>query len=144
MNSGTRKIATLGASLLAVSGMSLIVAPAASAAASYNGACGSGYSVVNSARISTLGTVFLTYNSSTGYNCAVAIRDTPDTSSPEQMIVRLQRTNDVYSAKVDSGNYSSYAGPVYVNGVGACMDWTGIIVKNNLAYVGEGKATNCG
>ncbi|MFC9910307.1 hypothetical protein [Streptomyces sp. NPDC059862] len=93
---------------------------------------------------SLLGTVFLTYNSSNGYNCAVAIRDTPDYSAPEYMGVRLERTGDIYSAKTDGGNYTTYAGPVYVYGVGSCMDWNGVIVKNNLAYVGEGNATNCG
>ncbi|MFD7438008.1 spore-associated protein A [Streptomyces sp. NPDC059861] len=128
-----KKITTVAASLGAFTGAGVVAAPAVSAAASYNGACGSGYTVVNSARISGMGTVFLTYNAANGYNCAVTIRDTPDTSSPELLMVRLERTNDIYSAKVDSGNYTTYAGPVYLSGGGSCMSWRGVIVRNDLA-----------
>ncbi|MFF4551765.1 spore-associated protein A [Streptomyces sp. NPDC001422] len=121
----------------------LVAAPNASAAASYNGACGSGYSVVNSARIGSYGTIFLTYSSSTGYNCAVTIRDTPDSTSPEVITVYLARSGGA-GWKGDAGNYSSYAGPVYVSGVDACMDWTGGIVVNGVSHSASKNGTNCG
>ncbi|MFF7868278.1 spore-associated protein A [Streptomyces qaidamensis] len=135
-----RRITTIVASAATMLGLGVIAAPSASAAASYNGACGSGYSVTNSARIGNGGTIFLTYNSSNGYNCVVTIRDTPD-STPGIVSAGLGRNGDIYSWKSDLGKYQSYAGPVYVYGKGACMDWTGAIEGYGVA---ERKATNCG
>lgn len=139
MRNGHR-ITTVIASAATTIGLGVIAAPSASAAASYNGACGSGYSVTNSARIGNGGTIFLTYNSSNGNNCVVTIRDTPD-STPGVVSAGLGRSDDIYSWKSDLGNYKSYAGPVYVYGKGSCMDWTGAIQGYGVV---ERKATNCG
>lgn len=51
-------------------------AEGAYSALAYNGVCGSGYQVIDSQSV-TGGTVYLTYNSSTGKNCVVTTRSTP-------------------------------------------------------------------
>ncbi|CAM5346136.1 hypothetical protein SCALM49S_01532 [Streptomyces californicus] len=87
-----RRASAIGAAVTATACAAMALAPAAvaaeptaqradsakkAAAAQYNGACGSGYSVVNSAQIGTKGTVFLTYSSATGKNCVVTVRTKP-------------------------------------------------------------------
>jgi len=132
-----KSLATATATLALLAGGVLAAAPAS--AATYNGACGTGYVVVNSAQVpASLGTVFLTYNSSNGYNCAVTIRNNPGTALP--MNVGLRRAGNESSAQYDPGSYTTYAGPVYVYGSGSCMDWGGII---NGRQVLRGP-TNCG
>ncbi|MEZ3180096.1 spore-associated protein A [Streptomyces pimonensis] len=121
-------------------GGALLAASPASAAAAYNGACGSGYSVVNSARISGSdpATVFLTYNSSTGYNCGVTIRDNPGKSVFMQ--VSVFNSSDAAKFGHDSDYYTTYAGPVYADARGACVDWYGVSGSGSIAKRG----TNCG
>ncbi|MFD7427779.1 spore-associated protein A [Streptomyces sp. NPDC059814] len=119
-------------------GAGIAVAPSAAAAAAYNGACGSGYSVVNSAALGSVGTVYLTYNSSTKQNCVVTVRNSPGTAI--RMMAGLERSNDVYSWTYDVGQYTSYAGPVYVSGAGTCMNWSGYIGTVRI----DRENTNCG
>jgi hypothetical protein len=109
-------------------------ASAASAAATYNGVCGSGYKVVNSAPIGSSGTVFLTYNSSNGKNCVVTIRNT--SGSPQYMFAYLG-VSGTGDAQVDEGSYRSYAGPVYVYGRGVCLDWAGGIANQETWTYGS-------
>ena len=94
-------------------------------AAAYNNACGSGYKVIDSLPISTLGTVFLTYNSSTGYNCIVTIRTNPGSAMPMEAGINL--SGDGTTIRKDSGDYGTYAGPVYIKATGHCIDWWGWI-----------------
>ncbi|NYH51764.1 MULTISPECIES: spore-associated protein A [Nocardiopsis] len=116
-----------------------VVAASPASAAAYNGACGSGYSVVNSAPVRfDLGTVYLTYNSSNGYNCVVTVRTDPGFDMP--MSAGLRRSGDPDSYKSDTGEYGYYAGPVYVYASGSCVDWRGLI--GNQAT--ERYETNCG
>ncbi|MGP3926960.1 spore-associated protein A [Streptomyces sp. 8N616] len=113
--------ATAGAGLLAT-------APTATAAATaaYNGVCGSGYNVVNSAPVGSVGTVYLTYNATTGKNCVVTIRNT--TGSPTYMVAYLNVLDDpAYEPAIDEGEYRSYAGPVYKYARGLCVEWGGVI-----------------
>jgi len=84
--------------------------PIAASAATYGGECGSGYEVVNSAPIGTLGTVFLTYNSATGKNCVVAKR--------HQAGSAVEYTNDMLTF---------YTGPIYLAAASKCVDWMGRI-----------------
>ncbi|HEY5835967.1 spore-associated protein A [Streptomyces sp.] len=98
---------------------------AASLAAAYNGACGSGYGVIDSLPISTLGTAYLTYNSSTGKNCVVTVRANPGTAMYMAAAIRL--AGNSASEVIDAGNYTTYAGPVYLYAAGKCIDWGGQI-----------------
>jgi hypothetical protein len=102
--------------------------PPGESSAVYNGVCGSGYKVIDSGSV-TGGTVYLTYNSSTGYNCVVTIRNTPGARLPMCAEVKLTGTS---SWKFDCGNYTTYAGPVYVHAPHACIDWGGAINGSSL------------
>ncbi|MEV6793362.1 spore-associated protein A [Streptomyces sp. NPDC051320] len=109
-------------------------------AAAYNGACGSGYRVVNSAQIGTpnsLGTVYLTYSSATGDNCVVTVRNAPGKAVP--MVAELSNTS-TGKRVLDSGNYTTYAGPVYLHAAGYCVNWYGVISGISAGKIG----TNCG
>ncbi|MFF4481021.1 spore-associated protein A [Streptomyces sp. NPDC001520] len=119
----------------------MAAAPGASAAASrvaYNGACGSGYTVVNSTEVGDKGTAYLTYSSATGKNCLVAIRNVA--GEPVPMSIYLSRSDTEIHDIYDSGNYHSYAGPIYVSARGTCVDWWGWI--DGVRF--EKAETNCG
>ncbi|MET7489541.1 spore-associated protein A [Streptomyces sp. NPDC005538] len=99
---------------------------AATATATYNGACGTGYKVIDSTPVGNVGKVFLTWNESTGKNCAVTIRNAP--GAKIFMAVELNVSVGHESTPVvDSGQYTSYAGPVYMPARGQCAVWYGVI-----------------
>ncbi|MBV1938538.1 MULTISPECIES: spore-associated protein [Streptomyces] len=89
--------------------------------------CGSAYKTVNSAPIGSLGTVYLTYNSSNGKNCVATIRKNPGAAVDMSTWIYIPDTGD--SAE-DYGHYTSYAGPAYVYGKALCVNWGGHI--NNI------------
>ena len=94
--------------------------PALSAA--YNGVCGSGYGVIDSHALNG-GTVYLTYNGSTGKNCVVTIRNTPGVR--RSMCAKVSLAFAPWNE--DCGSYTTYAGPVYVYAPNECIDWGGSI-----------------
>ncbi|MCX5084365.1 spore-associated protein [Streptomyces sp. NPDC056121] len=96
--------------------------------------CGSSYKTVNSAPIGSLGTVYLTYNSTNGKNCVATIRKNPGT--------RLDMSAWIYVSDTDQGDqdygqYTSYAGPIYVYGKGHCVDWGGNISNVYVQVTGS-------
>ena len=101
-----------------------------------NGVCGAGCSVVNSAQIGTVGTVYLTYNRSTGNNCVVTIRSTPGRAVPMTASIGAGTSTDISE---DSGNYTTYAGPAYLHAPGECVNWHGAIA----GQVAGKDHTNC-
>ncbi|WP_244943072.1 spore-associated protein A [Streptomyces inhibens] len=102
------------------------LAPSAAANAGYNGACGAGYAVIDSTPVGDVGTVYVTWNASTGKNCAVTIRNTP--GAPVRMAVSLNiDAGRGAPGVVDSGNYRTYAGPVYLTARGECIQWNAAI-----------------
>ncbi|MGW9432516.1 spore-associated protein A [Streptomyces decoyicus] len=113
-------------------------ATAAPKAAAYNGACGSGYSVVNSVPVTGKGTVYLTYSARTGKNCVVTVRNSP--GKPVYMYTYLTATDGSSDWVYDSGQYTSYAGPVYLPAKGICVDWGGSIESVSVSVSGS----NCG
>ncbi len=108
------------------------------AGGAYNGACGSGYRVVNSAPVSGKGTVYLTYSAKTGKNCVVTVRNAPG----KPVFVRAELgPSDHSSAPVfDSGKYTAYAGPVHLAAKGRCVDWGGAVESVSVRVAGS----NCG
>ncbi|WP_232293315.1 spore-associated protein A [Stigmatella aurantiaca] len=104
-------------------------------ALAYNGACGSGYSVIDS-HVLAGGAVYLTYNSSTGKNCVVTVRNT--SGSRVQMCAKVSKAGAAWIQ--DCGSYTSYAGPVYVTASNACIDWGGSIGNSSFYEFG----THCG
>ncbi|MET7685578.1 spore-associated protein A [Streptomyces sp. NPDC005423] len=131
MELSRRAITAAALTALALGGTVAATSPAsaattAPAAAAYNGACGTGYQVIGSTPVGNSGKVFLTWNESTGKNCAVTIRNTPGAKihmGVELTIVTGHETTPVS----DTGQYTSYAGPVYLNGRGHCIEWYGVI-----------------
>ncbi|MFF2624693.1 spore-associated protein A [Kitasatospora griseola] len=117
----TAKRIAAGAAVLATASAGLLAAPSTAQAASYNGACGSGYSVIDSLSVSG-GTVFLTYNS--GWNCVVTVRNS--SGSAVFMNAYIKPSNSSTWTQ-DPGNYTTYAGPVKIYAPGQCIDWGGII-----------------
>ncbi|MFJ1800021.1 spore-associated protein A [Streptomyces sp. NPDC088180] len=152
-----RRASAIGAAVTATACAAIALAPAAAAAepttqraaaapkataakataAKYNGACGGGYSVVNSAQIGTKGTVFLTYSSATGKNCVVTVRTTP--GKAVHMTASLGFASPTTTVS-DTGYYTTYAGPVYLDARGLCVTWRGEI----SGEVAGKNGTNCG
>ncbi|MGW7092617.1 spore-associated protein A [Streptomyces sp. NPDC054874] len=147
-----RRASAIGAAVTATACAAIALAPAAAAAepttqraaaapkaaaAKYNGACGGGYSVVNSAQIGTKGTVFLTYSSATGKNCVVTVRSTP--GKAVHMTASLGFASPTTTVS-DTGYYTTYAGPVYLDARGLCVTWRGEI----SGEVAGKNGTNCG
>ena len=116
--------------------VAVLANPAPAAAASYNGQCGSGYGVVNQASVPG-GTVYLTYNNSNGRNCVVVLRSNPGAAM--NMDAALKRS-DSTSWRTDPGSFTTYAGPVYQEAAGQCVDWGGAIGDEWIVRNG----TNCG
>lgn len=141
------KKAALAAAAVALAGTGLFATATTASAApreaapksGYNGQCGSGYSVVNSAAIGDAGNVYLTYNGSTGKNCVVTVRKS--TGDPVHMSASIRALTDQDTKPVvDEGDFTSYAGPVYVKGKGHCIEWSGAI--EDKTYSNDG--SNCG
>lgn len=147
-----RRASAIGAAVTATACAAIALAPAAvaaeptaqraaaapkAAAAKYNGACGGGYSVVNSAQIGTKGTVFLTYSSATGKNCVVTVRTAP--GKAVHMTASLGFASPTTTVS-DTGYYTTYAGPVYLDARGLCVTWRGEI----SGEVAGKNGTNCG
>jgi hypothetical protein len=133
----SQKMAVLGVAATAATAGALASAAPASAAL-YGGQCGSGYGVVNLIDLpNNRGTVYLTYNSSTGKNCVVTIRENPGTATLMEAYLRRSGTT---SWVKDSGNFTTYAGPVYVSAPGSCVDWGGTIGTATQTRT----RTNCG
>ncbi|WP_304452277.1 spore-associated protein A [Nocardiopsis sp. YSL2] len=130
----TRIVPALGLAL-SLALLVVVADPEPVSAASYGGQCGSGYSKVNEAPISG-GTIFLTYNSSSGKNCVVVVRDS--TGAGMNMHAAL-KTSDGTSWQTDKGDFTQYAGPVYLPAAGTCVDWGGQIGNEWVVRTG----TNC-
>ncbi|KPI01965.1 hypothetical protein OK074_5472 [Actinobacteria bacterium OK074] len=116
----------LTATAAATTPASATPAGATAKAAAYNGVCGTGYKVIDSTPVGNSGTTYVTWNESTGKNCAVTIRDT--TGSPIYIAVELNAlVGHETTPSRDNGQYTKYAGPVYVTGRGHCIEWYGVI-----------------
>jgi len=93
--------------------------------------------VVNSAPVGTVGTIFLTYSSTTGMNCVVTVRTHPGSA----VYMRAALTNDQdLGPEFDDGYYTTYAGPAHASAFGQCVNWWGDIGN----AIGGKNHTNCG
>lgn len=146
---GKRAVLAAAAVTMAGSGMLATAGPASAGTApspagkgaqpkaAYNGACGSGYSVVNSAAIGDAGTVFLTYNATSGKNCVVTVQNHPGTAKHMVASVKMLMEGERLKPAEDSGNYTHYAGPVYVHAKEYCVAWRGAIENDEYANPGS-------
>ena len=87
--------------------------------------CGSGYDVIDSAKLAsggtTYGTVYLLYNASNKYNCVVTLKAT---SLGRNSAVGAYLEPKGASRTTDSGSFGYYAGPVRESAPG-CVKWGG-------------------
>ncbi|WP_199561924.1 spore-associated protein [Micromonospora deserti] len=116
------------AAIVAVLALLAVPAPAQAANPySPQGVCGSGYSVIDSAPISTSklwATVYLLYNSGNGNNCVVTIKQADiGTATYTEAKLQIEGSSTVYR---DGGSYSYYAGPVRRYAAGKCVRWGGV------------------
>nr|WP_239647018.1 spore-associated protein A [Nocardiopsis salina] len=102
----------------------------------YNGVCGDGYGVVNSAAVPG-GTVYLTYNNDNGENCVVVIREDVGEEMAMDAVLKVGSQTEW---ERDPGQWTTYAGPVYLEAAGECVDWGGVIGDDWVVRNG----TNCG
>ncbi|WP_151485257.1 spore-associated protein [Streptomyces albicerus] len=124
---------------LAVGTTTALAAPASAAPnTTPQKVCGSAYKTVNSAPIGSLGTVYLTYNSSNGENCVATIRTNPGSAADMSTWIYVPDTDE---GDEDYGQYTSYAGPAYVYGKGHCVDWGGHINNVHVQVTGSNCAT---
>ncbi|MFJ8039140.1 spore-associated protein A [Kitasatospora sp. NPDC096147] len=108
----------------------LAAVPSVAQAATYNGVCGSGYGVIDSFPLRG-GTAFLTYNGSTGKNCAVTVRTNP--GAKIYLLASLRPSTPLNSPwQKDGAEYGTYAGPVYASAPGRCIDWVAQIGDDSL------------
>ncbi len=134
-----------GAAVFAVASLGVVATGGVAAAASgpgeaaYNGVCGKGYAVVNSAPVGDKGKVFLTYSSATGKNCVVTVRAAAGAAVRMSAWVQVVEEHES-TPVVDAGNYGTYAGPVYLAAKGRCVNWGGAIQNQDV----EVAKSNCG
>jgi hypothetical protein len=83
------------------------------------------------------GTLYLFYNGDTGYNCAVTVGNV---SGSTYMDVGLRQADNDATTDCDEGNFAQFAGPVYVQARGICVDVTGAVGDRSVVATG----TNCG
>jgi hypothetical protein len=121
MASGKSVAASLAAAAVFAGG-GVMLGSGNAAAASYNGACGAGYSVIDHHDLDG-GTIFLTYNG--GWNCVVTVRNQPGAAI--HMMAQIERNTDTSTLQIDQGNYTAYAGPVFVYAPQTCVTWGGQI-----------------
>ena len=120
-----KKAAFAGVATAAAVGSAMVLSPAPAQAASYNGACGSGYAAIDSFGLPGKGTVWLTYSNSTGKNCVVTIANNP--GARRFMAARLSLGGAPTWTHKQEGQYTTYAGPVYMAAANRCVDWGGAI-----------------
>ncbi|WP_405977004.1 spore-associated protein A [Streptomyces sp. NBC_00158] len=108
-------LALTAAATLAATGTAHAVGP---------GVCGAGYNVVETLNVGSLGKVYLTWNASTGKNCAVTIRNSTGPAVWMEVWVTRLATG---GGDVDNGSYTQYAGPVYIDGRNSCIAFAGTI-----------------
>ncbi|NED80619.1 spore-associated protein A [Streptomyces sp. SID11233] len=127
-----RRIAAVGTAGVLACGAVIAVPGTAQAAASYNGACGAGYGVIDQMDLGADGRVFLTYSSATGKNCVVTMRNVVGPKEPMQAMISISGVPN--SSVMDYGSYTSYAGPVYLYARGSCVDWSGFFRLERVRY----------
>jgi len=86
--------------------------------------CGSGYDVVDSAALGTVGKVFLLYNSGNGYNCVTTLKYV-SVGTPSAVSAFLEPEGSTRTT--DSGSFSYFAGPVKRSAPGVCVKWGGSV-----------------
>ncbi|GAA2806705.1 spore-associated protein [Nonomuraea dietziae] len=136
---------TLSIAAATVSAAAVLAVPAAAHA---DANCGSGYNVVAQAAVKTSsgsnwGTVYLTYNGSTGKNCVTVIKSAyvgTYTDAYVGFTVQGRSGYGIYE------RIKYYAGPVYGDARGACVKYSAWIENSSGTRASGGRSSwgNCG
>ncbi|NKZ02675.1 hypothetical protein [Actinomadura latina] len=121
------RAAAVATSLAVAAGFTMAVSPAAHA-----GGYGCSGSLIDTyavkSPVNTLSHVYLYYNSSTGYNCAVNVKTAYYSQFKHDISIEIYNTtltedNIRWGVNIDqdNGKYWQYAGPVKVKGRGMCI-----------------------
>jgi hypothetical protein len=127
-------IGTLSAAATVLAGAG--PAQAASSASYAASICGSGYWSIGSHSLAG-GTIYVSYDGST--DCAVLIK-TVDVGTPTETWVYIALDSSGTGGyggndgPRDDGNFSAYAGPVYVYAPSTCIEYAGGTVLNDDEY----------
>lgn len=143
------------AAIVAAVGAACVLTPEAQAAANPytpEGVCGSGYHVVDSRTLihqngSTGGKVYLLYNNSNGYNCAVTIKGVAvGTATDTGLDLLVFSSGDNFTHHENNGNFKYYAGPVRVSAAGKCVEVIGYTFSttSNTSYAATIPKGHCG
>jgi hypothetical protein len=91
--------------------------------------CGSGYKMVDSAPLGSVGTVYLLYSTANGNNCVATIKHSSlGTATPATAYLEVQGKTRV----TQTGNVTYYAGPVRGYAFDKCVKWGGKV--GSVAY----------
>ncbi|WP_159040946.1 hypothetical protein [Streptomyces sp. FxanaA7] len=119
-------------------------------AATHSTACGSSYSRVGHYSLTSSfaqaanpgGYLDIYYSSSTGKNCAVVYPSSAHQGKTSNLEVDIRKSgNTTWIGQ--GGDFTYYAGPVYVSAPGACIDALGII-EDGYQYRGGFYGKHCG
>ncbi|MEO3799505.1 hypothetical protein [Nonomuraea sp. B1E8] len=120
----TKVAAVVSAGMLAAGIISASAAPASAASAATP--CGSGYKLVGTYNISQGGQKYglleIRWNAGAGKNCALAYGSGSNYGRSDYKAVRIRSSNKSSWADTDWGDFSRYAGPVYVAAKNKCID----------------------
>jgi hypothetical protein len=141
--------------VLAAVASTAVLAPQAQAASNpYTpvGVCGSGYHVIDSRTLTHLngsagGKVYLLYNNSNGYNCAVVIKGVAiGTATKTGVDLLLFSSGDNFTHHENNGTFKYYAGPVRLKAAGKCVEVIGYTFSttSNTSYAATIPEGHCG
>ncbi|NBE97539.1 hypothetical protein FE391_27495 [Nonomuraea sp. KC401] len=120
----TKLAAVVSAGVLAAGIISTSAAPASAASAA--SPCGSGYKLVGAYNINKGGQKYglleIRWNARTGKNCALAYGSGSNYGRSDYKSVRIRSSDKNSWADTDWGDFSRYAGPVYVAAKNKCID----------------------
>ncbi|MGW6202096.1 hypothetical protein ACWF9B_00350 [Streptomyces sp. NPDC055089] len=145
--SALRKMTLTATSLATLAGVVVLGTTTEAAATSRINACGSSYTFLKSWPIKamnwtsdagkTKGYIDTYYSRSTGKNCAIA-RPVDGVHLPREIRVKIGKSGSGWAA-LDGyqANFTKYAGPVYVSGRGACIDFEGGFSYNATGNTSE-------
>lgn len=92
--------------------------------------CGSGFSVIDSAKLGDAGKTYLLYNASSGSNCVTTLK-----GSKVGKATAASAFLEVKGSKrhTDSGDFKYYAGPVKAKAKSTCVKWGGSVGSKEYA-----------
>jgi hypothetical protein len=144
-----RALAAIGAVVFATTAMATLTTGPASAYPRTNN-CGSAYAFLKSWpiewRAQSGGYIDVYYNSSNGYNCAIARGNDNVLSSVSELVVGIRPSGGTWVMDGDKAgqNFTKYAGPVYAHAPNTCIDLYGSFDASGGGAATQYNRVHCG